>query len=578
MRPNLRVPAALLVLTVFTCQTGWSATEFSRLAADTAGVTSSDAGNISMDFENASLKDILKVFSQLSRLNFVASADIETKKATVYFDNVPIEDALNGLMAANSLRYEQQPGSKVFVVYSQGTTVPTLETRIFSLKHTRLSTSPIDIRGQQIINSTTGTTNVSAAATPAATTAATTTAAGSEEGGSGDERGIDKIVQSLLSKNGKVYAELTTNSLIVTDTAEKIAEIEKVIAGIDVPVAQVIIQVYLMEVRKGVIDNIGVEWGGDDGALASITGGTKTTGFPFTEKALKFKGPWNGASEVPLAEAPEISLGTISAENLTATIHAISTLSDTRILAQPRVLTMNNEAAKIELTTDTVVGQETTTTAGNGLDTQTTNAVRSDTGITLLLTPQINPDGTILLYVEPSLITASPSSLFPSDFSETTKRSIKTVARIKNHSTLVIGGLIDKNDTRSNRKVPILGDIPFVGGAFKYDIKSDTDRELVTFITPHIVGAYDSLSRPSATSESGRDMGLARALDKFSDYQTVKDLEVLEGEEARRERLVGREESVFQESAQRSLTKTVDSQMNLALEAMAKKQDLPKGS
>ncbi len=503
---------------------------------------SDDSGNISMDFENASLKDILKVFSQLSRLNFVASQDIESKKATVYFDNVPIQDALNGLMSANDLRYEQKPGSKVFVVYSAASGIPTMDTHIYRIKYSRLSVSPVDVGGASSISelgstqtaSASGSSSTSGSGTgTAATTAAASTAANLKTG-----KGIDNVVASLLSKHGAVTVDLPSNSLIITDTPQKLADIEKVLAELDRPSPQVIIEVYLMEVQKDTLSNIGVEWGGDEGALASFSGPSRDTAFPFTERFLNV----NKGVKATTQDATELTYGTISAANIAATLHYITTLGDTKILAKPRVLTMNNEAASIRLVTNAAVSDQTVTSSAANTATQTTHsAEREDVGISLNMTPQINRDGTIVLYIQPSLTSAADSAFFPGTFVDTTTRVVKTVARIKNHETLVIGGLLDNTNAETQQKFPFLGDLPIVGSAFNYKTTNHRDRELVIFITPHIVQGYDSKAAQSATSISGRDLQMKRAMDSAIGLEQGRAADALEPDEANRETAAKRE-------------------------------------
>lgn len=494
---------------------------------------SDDSGNISMDFENASLKDILKVFSQLSRLNFVASQDIEAKKATVYFDNVPIQDALNGLMSANDLRYEQKPGSKVFVVYSAASGIPTMDTHIYRIKYSRLSVSPVDVGGATSIGELASTQTAAASGSGGGSgTAATTASASGSSNNLKTGKGIDNVVASLLSKNGAVTVDLPSNSLIITDTPQKLADIEKVLAELDKPAPQVIIEVYLMEVQKDTLANIGVEWGGDEGALASFTGPSRDTGFPFTERFLNV----NKGVKATTQASSEITYGTISAANIAATLHYITTLGDTKILAKPRVLTMNNEAASIRLVTNAAVSDQTVTSSAANTATQTTHsAEREDVGISLNMTPQINRDGTIVLYIQPSLTSAADSAFFPGTFVDTTTRVVKTVARIKNHETLVIGGLLDNTNAETQKKFPFFGDLPLVGTAFNYKTTNHRDRELVIFITPHIVQGYDSKAAQSATSISGRDLQMKRAMDSAVGLEQGRAADALEPDEANRE-------------------------------------------
>jgi hypothetical protein len=105
-----------------------------------------DSQLISMDFEDAPIKNVLKILSQQSALNFVASDGIESKKVTVYFEDVSVQDALDSIVSANGLRYEKK-NQNLYIIYPAESANTGTETKVFYLKYTRLSASPIDIGG-----------------------------------------------------------------------------------------------------------------------------------------------------------------------------------------------------------------------------------------------------------------------------------------------------------------------------------------------------------------------------------------------------------------------------------------------
>jgi type II secretory pathway component GspD/PulD (secretin) len=175
------------------------------------------------------------------------------------------------------------------------------------------------------------------------------------------------------------------------------------------------------------------------------------------------------------------------------TLTAILSDSNTKILARPKVLTLNNETARIELTAETAVASVTTTASSEGTATTTSgSAERINTGITLDVTPQINKDGYITMHIEPTVIVPVISKFFAGSgndakFVDPQTRSAKTTVMVRDGETVVIGGLISKEDTYSFEKIPFLGDIPILGAAFRYKTADESDKELIIFITPHIV-------------------------------------------------------------------------------------------
>ncbi len=541
--------------------------------ADVATAVRGEDNLVSMNFDGAQLRDVLKILSQQSGLNFVASEDVESKKVTVLLEDVPVGDALESIVRANSLRYERKPGSNVFEVSAAEDTSGGVQTRVFMLRYTRLSISPLDVGGQSAINDLLKPEEVSAitASAGGAGAAAGAGAAGAESTGTElalvAERGVDKIVATLLSETGKVTVDIHTNSLIVTDAPAVLTKIEKVLEKIDVPTRQVMIECHLIEVSKTVLDDHGVDWGGANGALLAFEGADRSTAFPFAESIF------TNSSELRAATRPKsaITMGTVSAENFSATLRFITSQSDSKILARPRVLTLNNEAANIRLVTSAAIARTSTITASEGITTlQTGQASRTDVGISLRMTPQVNENRTITLFVEPSVTTVAASTFFPSDFLDPTTRSVRTMARVKDHETLVIGGLIDRNHSLTDKRIPGLGSIPFFGNAFAYKERGKADRELIIFITPHIVEGYDSLAAQSATAP-GRDTAVRRTLDYFVKEEMELATDPLEDAGAARFPIDRQEKAMLKQSAKRPVAPSLEKEMSRALDSLSQK-------
>ena len=226
------------------------------------------------------------------------------------------------------------------------------------------------------------------------------------------------------------------------------------------------------------IDKLGIEWGStDEGELGAAFGASRSAKFPFTkDSSMRNIGPEGDVSG--------LYLGYVSATNLGGVLAMLSRDTDTKILARPRILTLNNETAEIKITADTAVAQITQTFSEEGYT--TVSAERAETGISLKVTPQINKLGEITMVIEPAVVNTVQSKYFD-DYVDPQTRSAKTTVIIRDKETIIIGGLINTEDSKSLRKVPFLGDIPFVGNVFRKKDDSSTDKELVIFITPHLV-------------------------------------------------------------------------------------------
>lgn len=441
---------------------------------------------ISMDFKEASLKDVLKIFSQQSGLNFVASHEIEDRKITLYFENVSVEDALNTILKANNLTYEQPPGSNIIVI--QELLMPEVETitRIYTLNYAKAETVKEIFEKMREKR---------------------------EEAPKEKETKLRQPIKTagLLTEYGKIVSDTRTNSLIITDIPAQFPIIEEALAKLDEATPQVMIEAELLETSVGTIDKLGVEW---SDTIGIYTGPVQTTKFPFRkhdfpEAVDKTKG---------------MTYGTISMANFTATLKLLEQDSETKILARPRVLTLNNETAEINLTAKTAVAAITTYQPITGGTVPVVSAERIDTGVILKVTPQVNKDGYITMVLEPSVTTPVKSPFFTqAEFVDPHKREVKTTVRIKDGDTIVIGGLISTEDKETIKKVPVLGDIPLLGYLFKNVSKDKSDKELIVFITPHIVQEYVSPVVPEVLEREmtippglPKEKAIEATLDKFS--------------------------------------------------------------
>jgi type II secretory pathway component GspD/PulD (secretin) len=319
---------------------------------------------------------------------------------------------------------------------------------------------------------------------------------------------IKKILENVLSDQGKVVEDTRTNSLIITDKPEQFPIIEKTIALLDIPTPQVVIEVEMLDVSKNLVDKLGVNWDttSTDSQL-TFSGASRETKFPFD-------GGYVGDSTDVVA-SKTFTMGTISAAGLDIALDFISTDTDTKYLARPRILTLSNETAEIKIVTDEAIGLTQSVSGEGNTALSTQEAERSETGVALRVTPQVNSETSeITMFVEPTVSEAATSNL-SSSFRDPERRQTKSVLRIKDGETIVIGGLIRTRGSETITKVPFLGDIPILGNAFKHRNKSkDEDRELIIFITPHIVKEQKLTSvknRYSPLSPFSREQELPRS-------------------------------------------------------------------
>ncbi len=446
MKNNLRLSAVIFVIIFAFLPSRLSAEE--ELPLPNPDVT------ISMDFKDASLKDILKIFSIQSGLNFIANQSLQNRTVTLYLDKVPIKEAIDELFKANNLSYDLDKKANIILVKDWGTAPAETITKVFYLKYATVSSSLL--MAERVSASTAG------------------------------SSGIMNVVTKLLSPNGSVIEDTRTNSLIVTDIPSRIAVIAKTIIALDVSVPQVMLEVEMLDVSKNAVDKIGLKFDQTPLSLDStLTLATIATKFPF--------GHLNGGKGSVVA-------GSFNPTSTPSTYKILfdflKTRTDTKFLARPKLLTLNNETAEIAITRDEVVGK--TETPGTQTSAPTVNFIRSTdlaltkegTGIFLRVTPQINPEtGEVTMVIKPKSSVTTPSTLIgATDQADAEVRSTKSIVKVKDGETVLLGGMIHIDRTVITTKLPILGDIPGLGTFFRHrDQSVGTERELLVFITPHII-------------------------------------------------------------------------------------------
>lgn len=434
---------------------------------------------ISMDFRDTPLTDVLKILSQQSGLNFIGSQDVSSKRVTLYLNNVPVEEALERILNANNLTYEIQPGSGIFIVKTLDRPTKNLLTKIYRLKHASVSSSKINSTIKIDSSESSSSSSSSSGSAPSASSGGTSS-------------GIVAAVKAVLTSSGTIVEDPRTNSLIITDIPSQFPTIEQTLARLDVSIPQILIEVEMLDVSKSTADLIGVRIG--DTPLA-FTGAQREHVYPWNQNRLLDK---------ELIDNPSYTVGTITASGLTATLQFLETQTDTKNLARPRILTLNNETAQIKISTNEAVGVVNQTSSSEGSATSSVEAERVETGVFLTVTPQANLlTGEITMAIEPKVIQARDGTIVDPNngrpFKDPEERGSKSILKVLDGDTIILGGLVRTDNSNTLIKVPILGDIPILGAAFRHKDKGDIQRELIIFITPHIV-TEDMKPKSTATN------------------------------------------------------------------------------
>jgi type IV pilus assembly protein PilQ len=316
-----------------------------------------------------------------------------------------------------------------------------------------------------------------------------------------------------LKKVGSIKADERTNQVIVQTLPERMEDISRLILGLDQKTRQILIDAKIVQVKLTNDLSSGVEWeglfdmGGNSNGLtylgstpfSSVSGGTTTAWRSRSQVLTDMKGgvgsfPFSGttsniASSVPTTATGEIHLGVVKgSKDFDAVIKYLQTLGVTKVLSNPKLAVVNNQEAKIH------VGERqayiTTTTTQTQTSTTVSEAVTYvDVGIQLMVTPTINEDGYVTLKIKPEissvlsyLATSSNNNIPIIDTS-----TAETIVMVKDGTSILIGGLSKEDKTNTSEGTPFLSKLPFIGEAFAKKTNKTTRSELLILITPHIV-------------------------------------------------------------------------------------------
>ncbi|CAJ1824969.1 GspD family T2SS secretin variant ExeD [Aeromonas jandaei] len=297
-----------------------------------------------------------------------------------------------------------------------------------------------------------------------------------------------------------ISADETTNALVITAQPDVMAELEQVIAKLDIRRAQVLVEAIIVEMQDNDGLNLGVQWGNANG------GGTQfnNTGLPLGGAIAAGKDYQNGNTDTAAALLKEfngMAAGFYHGDwAVLATALASNTKND--ILSTPSIVTMDNKEASFN------VGQEVPVQTGSQSSTSGDNIFntieRKTVGTKLTVTPQINEGDSVLLTIEQEVSSVAqkqaPGSANLGPTFDT--RTVKNAVLVKSGETVVLGGLMDDQTLEQVSKVPLLGDIPVLGYLFRSTSNTVSKRNLMVFIRPTILRDADVYSGISSNKYS----------------------------------------------------------------------------
>ena len=430
---------------------------------------------LSLNFQNIEVRALLQVIADFTNFNVVTS-DTVTGSVTLRLKDVPWDQALDIILQAKGLGLRKS-GNVILIApkdelaakekvdleaRAQIANLEPVRTQSFQLNYTKAEEVAKGLSGQ---------------------------------GGSGGGGAASRI----LSTRGSVISESRTNQLFVSDIPSKLEEIQAMIAKIDIPVRQVLIEARIVEAADSFGRSLGVKLGATD--LRGLRGGV--SGYGTSDASVGIGGNMNAiglqtgqvsGTTIPFSDTQFVNLPASGQNGYSASTFAVSLFSAAanrflnleisaleadgkgKIVSSPRVITADQVKALIEQGEE-LPYQTATSSGATALSFRKAN-------LKLEVTPQITPEGNVILDVDVNKDSVGRSTA--AGFAIDTKH-VRTQILVENGGTVVIGGIYTQNEREDTTKVPFLGDIPFLGNLFKTKTRTTSKTELLVFLTPKVI-------------------------------------------------------------------------------------------
>ncbi|MHC4104581.1 MAG: type II secretion system protein GspD [Planctomycetota bacterium] len=410
--------------------------------------------NISIDVSDQSIDLVIKQLVEQADLNYIKSPNV-IGNVSVTFNDVPLDEALANILAVHDCLYV--PTDNVIRIITSAEMVAKAE--------------PILTKTFEIVYV--------------------------------DAVEVVTALDKFKSPQGSVSSIKGTSHIIVTDTESKITEITGLLEKIDRITPQILVEARIYDITSRDKLDLGVQW-----SAGRRTNFDSTTGLPLNDDIISEKGGADtyiksitnpfmaGQFYAPTNKTASSMIGGVRFGWLTpdvdidATIHAKQEITEAKLLANPRIMVLDNEEAMFDIITEHPY-VERTISAG----TVTETVKFKNVGVNLTVTPHVTRDGMLRLNIAPTFnVFVERVTLSTTDVPVVDTRRVNTIALVKDGQTVVLGGMRKKDVSKENNKIPLLGDLPLVGGLFRFEGEDTSFTELVVFITPRIIGQEPDLT------------------------------------------------------------------------------------
>ena len=400
---------------------------------------------ISIDVNDLPIDMVIRQLVEQADLNYIKSPNV-AGNVTVTFKDVPLDEALRNILAVHDCLYV--PTDNVIRIITSAEMVAKAE--------------PILTKTFEIVYA--------------------------------DAEEVVTALDKFKSPQGSVSSIKGTSHIIVTDTESKITEITSLLEKIDRITPQILVEARIYDITSRDKLDLGVKWSAgrrtnyisnlaaNDDITVSKSGvdtyvGSSTNPF------------MTGVFDAPTAKTAATSYGFFRFGWLTpnvdidAQLNAEQEITEAKLLANPRILVLDNEEALFDIVTEHPYVERT---ISGGTITETVKF--KNVGVNLTVTPHVTRDGMLRLHIQPTFgVFVERVTLSTTDVPVVDTRRVDTIALVQDGQTVVLGGMRKKDVSKENNKIPLLGDLPLVGGLFRFEGEDTAVTELIVFITPRII-------------------------------------------------------------------------------------------
>lgn len=396
---------------------------------------------VCVDFRNTPIEDVLRIMADQSSVDIIKSPKV-IGNVNATLTDIPLEEALNNILASHGFGYVASNNMvRVLPLEEMTEITERLVSRIYRITYADVSE-------------------------------------------------VESSLKKFISPRGSLSANPGTSNIIVTDSESKIKAIDTFIEEVDRITPQIEVEARIYDITSKDRFDLGVEWQAGRntgyGANGILGVGDNPTGRvdPFTS------GTFLGATGKAESTTGALRFGWLNAGiDIDVLIRAQQENVEAKLLANPRILVLDNERANIRIVSEIPYQELTETSAGGSIG---TTAFR-EVGVELEVIPHLTREGMVRLQLKPKFSVQTSSVLIgtgqSNSFSQPVvdKREAETTLLVEDGQTVVLGGLRKKDVSKQINKIPFLGDLPVAGAAFRFEGESTVTSELVVFITPKII-------------------------------------------------------------------------------------------